>query len=106
MPRVLNVLLGVWLLVSPFLLRHLSSEGFNDETSGLFVLMFALIAIWAPAMRWGSTFVGAYLLVTAITFPHGSLASALSQILAGGAITLLSFVPSRPRLVDARRPAV
>jgi hypothetical protein len=49
--RVIEIMLGCWLAVSPFIFRHAADEKvlwFNDLFSALAVIMLALISFWPP----------------------------------------------------------
>lgn len=52
--RVVEVMLGCWLLVSPFVFRHSSSEPrlwIVDFTAGLAVIVCGLLS-YMPSLRW------------------------------------------------------
>lgn len=49
--RVIEIMLGCWLAVSPFVFRHAADEKvlwLNDLFSALAVIMLALISFWRP----------------------------------------------------------
>jgi hypothetical protein len=49
--RIIEVMLGCWLAVSPFIFRHAADEKvlwLNDLFSALAVIMLALISFWPP----------------------------------------------------------
>lgn len=49
--RVIEVMLGCWLAVSPFIFRHSADESglwLNDLFSALAVIMLALVSFWSP----------------------------------------------------------
>lgn len=49
--RVIEVMLGCWLAVSPFIFRHPADDRvlwFNDLISAIVVVVLALISFWPP----------------------------------------------------------
>ena len=49
--RVIEVMLGFWLAMSPFIFRHVPEERalwFNDLFSASIVIVLALISFWPP----------------------------------------------------------
>lgn len=51
-PRVVEVMLGVWLVMSPFVFQHDPDQTMlwvNDLTCGLLVWIFAVFSCWKPA---------------------------------------------------------
>ena len=50
-PRVVEVMLGCWLAVSPFIFRHAAENRilwFTDLLSATAVIVFALLSFWFP----------------------------------------------------------
>ncbi len=95
--RIANVVLGVWLIASIFLWRHDSNEGFDALTVGLLVVNFALASWWTPHLRFINLVFAAYLLVDATCFRHALAVTQANHLLVGGAIAILTLVPSAPR---------
>lgn len=53
-PRVVEAMLGCWLIVSPFIFAHPAERAawwINDMTSGLAIIVFALASHWPPLKR-------------------------------------------------------
>ncbi len=92
-PRVLNACLGAWLFASAFLWPHPDNVGLNDWMIGLFVLATALQAVWAPALRWVSTFLGAWLGFWALVLQYHSPVTRLHDLALAGLIFVVSLVP-------------
>jgi len=49
--RVIEVMLGCWLALSPFIFRHAAEDRmlwFNDLSSATIVILLALISFWPP----------------------------------------------------------
>jgi hypothetical protein len=95
-PRVVNALFGAWLVASVFLWRHWGPEGFNTLITGLLVITVAPLALWAPRLRFGSAFLGAWLFVTTLVFVHARRFTWVHDLAFSIAIIALAAVPSRP----------
>lgn len=49
--RIIEVMLGCWLAMSPFIFHHGAEDGalwFNDLISALIVIVLALVSFWPP----------------------------------------------------------
>ncbi len=95
LPRAVNAALGAWLFASTFLWRHSDNAGFADWLIGLFVFTTAVVAMYAPKMRWGSTFLAAALGLGALLASYPSAVARLHDLALAGAIGALSFWPAR-----------
>jgi hypothetical protein len=91
-----NALLGAWLIASVFLWRHWGPEGFNTLVTGLLVITVAPLAVWAPRLRFGGAFLGAWLLATTLVFVHARPFTLFHDLACSIAIIALAAVPSRP----------
>lgn len=99
-PRLVSLLLGLWLVASTLLFRTESSAGFNRLMIGIFVACCALAALWAPWFRFANLGMGLWLVFTAAEWEHASLFLTLSTFAVGGALVVLSALRSPPRLTD------
>jgi hypothetical protein len=99
--RVLNVVLGAWLVVSDLVWRHGEAASTNTWICGLLVIAFALWALWMPRMRYWNTLLGAWLIFAAFVLEHFSSGTRWNNVILGGVILLVSLVPGRP-LPDRR----
>ncbi len=95
-PRVLNTVLGAWLIASVLIWPHYGPEGFNTLITGLLVITVAPIAIWAPRMRFGTAFLGAWLVVTTFVFVHALQFTFFHDLVASLVLLALAALPSRP----------
>lgn len=68
--RGINLVLGSWLFVSAFLWPHGPVQRANTLTVGLLLVVFALVAMRAPAARWVNTFLCVWLFVSVWMLPH------------------------------------
>lgn len=90
--RSVNVLLGAWLFASAFLWPHQDNVRFNDWACGLLVAASALSAIWAPALRWASAGLAAWLGFGALFFEYRSDATRLHDLAVAGLVFAVSLV--------------
>ncbi len=104
-PRLVNLLLGAWLIACVFLWRHDGDEGINDFGTGILVVTAAAVALWAPAFRLANVFLAACLLVTTVNFHHVSAATLVNDLAVGAAILVLGLVPPARRSGAAEAPA-
>jgi hypothetical protein len=101
-PRLLNIVLGAWLFASTFLWGHQGNIGLNDWMIGLLASAAALSAVWAPALRWVNTFLGAWLGFWALLLEYSSPITRLHDLAVAGLIIAVSLVPGEvPELLPA-----
>ncbi len=95
-PRVVNVILGAWLFASVLLWRHWGPEGFDTLITGLLVITVAACAVWTPRLRFGGTFLAAWLLFMTLVLVHARRLTFFHDLAVALAIVVLSAAPSRP----------
>jgi hypothetical protein len=95
-PRIASTALGAWLVASVLVWPHYGPEGFNTLVTGLLALTVASIAVWAPRMRYGNLFLGAWLFLTTFLLVHAVRLTFFHDLLASVALLALAAVPSRP----------
>ncbi len=95
-PRVVNALLGAWLVASVLIWPHYGPEGFNTLITGLLVLTVAPIAAFAPRLRFGTAFLGVWLLLTTFVFVHALSITFFHDLVAAVVLLAIAAVPSRP----------
>ncbi len=105
-PRLLSLLVGIWLVVSTLAFRTESSAGFNRLMIGIFVVCSAILAMWAPWFRFVNVGLGVWLFFMAMAFRHGAQLLGLSTIVAGVVLVVLGLVPTPPRHTSPRRAFV
>jgi hypothetical protein len=104
----LNILLGVWLIVSPFVLafHHLTPAVWNNVAVGILVGLFALFrnsgGYDEPGWSWCNAILGLWLVVSPWALGFASTGSAMvNNLVAGGVIALLAFISAM-----VARPAI
>lgn len=88
--RFFNILLGLWLIVSPALLDMSETASNTFRIVGPLVISFATIAIWEATreVRWANVPLGAWLLVAPWLFGYGT-AALITSLLVG--VLLIAF---------------
>ena len=93
----LNIVLGIWLLVAPFLLGYSGASTaalWNDIIVGVIVLVLAWIRVANPArstwMSWTNVVLGLWLVVASFILGYSSIAAAIwNDILVGLSVAVL-----------------
>ena len=92
-----NVLLGLWLMISPLVLAlHQRTEAWNTMVGGFLVFSFALVRVSSiedePFWSWCNTLLGLWLVVSPLLlgFVHPAIGM-LNSVLAGSLIGLLAY---------------
>lgn len=93
-PRIVNALIGVWLLAAPDALGYAGAQATNDRIVGPLVTSVALIAIWdvTRALRWFNVLLGVWLLLAPWFFRDGAMASA-NSLLCGALLAAVALLP-------------
>ena len=112
-PRVVEVMLGAWLLVSPFVFRgtaRVDDYVFVQVAAGAVVITASLLSFWPPAAAARLVTLAAALALTA----HGYFAAARpgppaaqNEIMVGLTILLFAILPNetnRPPAASRTRP--
>lgn len=100
-PRVVECMLGCWLLISPFVFRYEDRGAawwINDHAIGLAVIAFGLMSYWRPTRRMHLLSVAAALwLVLYGRFGHEYPfpPAAQNYITLGLLLLMLAIIPSR-----------
>ena len=97
--RTVEVLLGCWLALSPFIFRHpaeVRSWWVNDWAGGLAIVSFALLSLWPRTRRAHllNLAVAAWLCFRAYFGASGALPPALqNELLTGLWLAMLALIP-------------
>jgi hypothetical protein len=103
--RVIEVILGCWLAVSPFIFRHNPEDQvlwFNDLLSAMVVIVLALVSFW-PQLRFAHVAnLAVALWLIAFGFwgsPYPALPALQNDIVIGLLLIMFAIVPN-----DTNRP--
>jgi len=98
--RLVNVLLGLWLFLSPFLWLHSPAQRVRAWTVGILVVGAALAGLAGlKAGRLVNAALGGYLIVSALFLPRTLSATFWNHLLVGFALALFAFTS---RLTELR----
>ncbi len=92
--RTLNVILGIWLFISAFVWPHTSAEFTNTWILGVLCVVFALIAMRVPNVRWLNTLLAIWLFISAFALPHQLVGTVWNNALVAIAVFILSLIPN------------
>jgi len=107
-PRMINVLLGGWLLISSFLWEHSSAQVTNSWLVGVAAVIVAAIAASVDGARYLNVLLAIWLFIAAFALPHASIGTVVNDIVVAVAMLAMSLLPSRraaapePRRVPTR----
>ena len=102
--RVVEVMLGCWLAVSPFVFGHSAEDRtlwFSDLLSALAVVVLALFSFWRP-LRFahiGIVAVGLWLIAAGFLAPYPTPPAFQNDIVVGLLLLIFAIVPN-----DATQP--
>jgi hypothetical protein len=95
-PRIVNVIIGVWLFISAFVWPHTQQQMNNTWICGALCVVFALIAMAVPWVRYLNTLLAIWLFISAWALPAGHPGTVWNNVLCSIAIFIVSLVPSVP----------
>lgn len=102
--RSIEAMLGLWLMMSPFLFGHFDESGevarltVSDLASGSVVLLLAVLSFWHPTARahLGQLVVAAWLAgFGRFGFDHPAPPGAQNELLVGLVLVLIAIIPNR-----------
>jgi hypothetical protein len=103
-PRIVELMVGVWLLLSPFVFRHDARElalWWVDLASGSAVIACSLVSFWSPLRRAHFATLGVALSLIAAAFAEGGGSSTSAQqnhVMVGLVLAMFAIVPSQTNL--------
>jgi len=98
--RVIEIMLGFWLLASPFIFRFAETEKgnlANDLLCGLAVIVFGFLSFWNRASRahFSTLLVAVWLMVLGYLAGHPAPPSAQNQIIVGLLLGMFAIIPNK-----------
>jgi hypothetical protein len=99
----LNVLLGIWLIIAPFIFAATPAAFWNSLLVGIFVLILASTRMSRPAadtraLSWTNAVVGIWLIIAPFVLDYVALADFWNSIACGALLLILaSWSASLPR---------
>lgn len=101
--RIVNLVLGFWLVLSAFLWVHSGAQFTNAWVSGLLVAAIALAASRVPDLRYANAVMGGWLMVSTFFLPRVSAGTFWNHLVVGLAVLFLSLFPTRSGVRVSRR---
>jgi hypothetical protein len=92
--RVINVILGFWLILSSFVWPHTTTQMGNAWIVGVITIGIALLSFGTPALRYVNTAAGVWLAISSFLFPTISAGTTWNNVIIGLAIALVSLASS------------
>jgi hypothetical protein len=99
-PRIINVILGVWLFISAFVWPHTQAQMTNTWILGVLCVIFALVAMAVPWVRYLNTLLAIWLFISAWALPTYNAGTVWNNVLVAIAIFIVSLVPNEGRGAD------
>lgn len=93
-PRIVEVILGVWLFISAFVWPHTQAQMTNTWILGVLCVIFALVAMAVPWVRYLNTLLAIWLFISAWALPTISVGTIWNNVLVSIAVFIVSLVPS------------
>ena len=103
-PRLLNLVLGGWLVVSAFVWQHSATGFMNSWLSGLAIALVSLIGAFFPSARWVNASIALWLFVSTLLVDHAMVATAWHNAIVALAVFSVSLAKA-PAERKARRRA-
>lgn len=100
--RAIEIMLGLWLVLSPWIFRHWDSHrtlSWVVIACGFFLVVVSSAAFWRPLRRAHLVHLGVALGLAAYAyfgFPHPAPPGAQNALLTGLVLILIAIIPPRP----------
>ncbi len=99
-PRWINLILGVWLIISAFIWPHTIEQRTNTWIVGLAIALVSLAAMADDRVRFLNTALAIWLFISAFALPSISAGTQWNNALVAIAVFIVSLAPAtmgRPR---------
>ncbi len=95
-PRIVNVILGIWLFISAFVWPHTQAQMTNTWILGVLCVIFALVAMAVPWARYLNTLLAISAVHQRLGAPLHEPGTIWNNVLVAIAVFIVSLVPSEP----------
>ncbi len=92
-PRLLNAILGVWLILSSFLWIHTRSQFINAWLVGIFIFLTAVSSIESPSLRVVNTVLAVWLFLSSWAFQGAAAETIWNNTVVAVVVFSLSLTP-------------
>jgi hypothetical protein len=108
--RAIEVMLGGWLAISPFIFRHGVAERMlwsNDLTCGLVIVTLALLSFWFPLryLHVAITAPAVWLVIFGFMAGHPAPPASQNHILLGLLLFMFAIIPNEANMPPLSRKA-
>jgi len=92
--RGINILAGIWLFISAFVLPHETAQFVNTWIVGVVVVLLAIVALRWAGVRWLNTALAVWLFISAFALPHVSNVPVWNNAIVAIIVFAISLIPS------------
>lgn len=98
--RVVEVMIAIWLSLSPFIFRHPPEDRFlwtNDFVCACLIVLFALLSFWRPLQKIHLATLGISFWLWALgytNFPERACVGTQNSVVIGLLLLMLAIIPS------------
>lgn len=105
----INLILGAWLVIAPFLLGATASATWNDVLAGLAVLVLAGTRAAKPAtsttlLSWINLLIGVWLIIAPFVLGYASQGTIWNDVIVGVLLVMFGWWSSRMPPPDGTKP--
>jgi hypothetical protein len=105
-PRVLNLILGIWLFISAFLWSHTQAQMTNTWIVGALAVVISLVSMYAAAQaRYLNTILSIWLFISVWALPRMNVGTAWNNVIVAILMFVFSLVPGGAMRHGLRRAA-
>ncbi|HEX3762276.1 MAG TPA: hypothetical protein VHW23_26425 [Kofleriaceae bacterium] len=95
-PRWVNLLIGIWLIISAFAWPHGGGARANTWILGALIAIASIWAMYAPGARFLNTIFAIWLFFATLVIYHASAATVWNNLIAAVIVFVLSLIPTPP----------
>jgi hypothetical protein len=103
-PRVINLILGVWLFISAFIWPHTQAQMTNTWILGVLAVVFSLVAMYADTRaRFLNTILSIWLFISVWALPRENAGTAWNNVIVSILMFIFSLTPGGAVRAPLRR---
>jgi len=92
--RIINVILGIWLVISAFVWPHTYAQTTNTWIVGALVVAFSLVAMRVPEVRYLNTVLAVWLFISVWALPTMTMGTTWNNAIVAIAVFFVSLAPA------------
>jgi SPW repeat-containing protein len=92
--RYVNIVVGAWLFISAFIWQHSNVSRTNTWIVGALAVIFAVIALRTPVVRFLNTALAVWLFFSTLAFFHVSGGTLWNNLIVAAIMFIASLIPS------------